>query len=182
MRKFLVGIPAAALLVVVLVAATMAACDGGADEPAASSGSTSPPRDTASSTTSSTSADPTSTTVTGGEASSSESPAPAPAPAPPAAATPAPAPAPDEHFVCPEGGMAEVTALQDAVDQGHQPWRLSSEDVAAGCTFGLGSTVEPVGPSTYRVTDASTGETVQVELAQPLGPDGIWVVTSAHPV
>lgn len=85
----------------------------------------------------------------------------------------------EPRFVCPEGGLDDVAALQRAVDEGHQPWRLSAEDVAAACTFGLpDASVEPVGPDRYRVTDLATGETTLVELAQPLGPGTIWVVTS----
>ena len=83
------------------------------------------------------------------------------------------------RFVCPEGGIDEVIALQDAVDQGHQPWRLFAQDVAAACTFGISETsIEPTGVNRYRVTHLSTGESAIVELAQPLGPNGIWVVTS----
>lgn len=87
---------------------------------------------------------------------------------------------PDEpRFVCPDGGMDDVAALQRSVDQGHQPWRLSAEDVAAACTFGLpDASVEPVGPDRYRVTDLATGETALVDLARPLGPGTIWVVTA----
>ena len=85
----------------------------------------------------------------------------------------------DVRFVCPEGGIDEISALQDSVDQGHQPWRLSAPDVAAACTLGIpGTSVEPAGVNRYQVTDAATGESVIVTLAQPLGPDGIWVVTS----
>ncbi|HET6684982.1 MAG TPA: hypothetical protein VFH02_00505 [Jiangellaceae bacterium] len=87
---------------------------------------------------------------------------------------------PDEpRFVCPEGGLDEVIALQASVDQGHQPWRLSAPDVAAACTLGIsGTSVEPAGVNRYHVTHAASGESVIVDLAQPLGPDGIWVVTS----
>jgi hypothetical protein len=86
---------------------------------------------------------------------------------------------PDEpHFVCPEGGLDAVIALQGSVDQGHQPWRLSAPDVAAACTFGIpGTSVEPAGVNRYHVTQAASGDSVIVDLAQPLGPDGIWVVS-----
>ncbi len=88
--------------------------------------------------------------------------------------------APDERrFVCPEGGIDDVVAVQDAFDEGHQPWRGSAPDVAAVCTFGMPDTsVEPMGENRYRVTQLSSGDRVVVEVAQPLGPDGIWVVTS----
>jgi hypothetical protein len=73
----------------------------------------------------------------------------------------------ERHFVCPEGGIDDVIALQHAVDQGHQPWRLSAQDVAAACTFGIPeTTVKPVGTNRYRVTHTRTGESAIVEVAQ----------------
>jgi hypothetical protein len=88
-------------------------------------------------------------------------------------------------FVCPEGGLDEVEALQYEVDSGHQPWRQSAEDVAAACTFGLpGSVVEPAGENTFQVTEQATGRTVLVTVVQPVrtGPGGVWVVTAVVPV
>jgi hypothetical protein len=86
------------------------------------------------------------------------------------------------RYVCPEGGIDAVRALQRSVDAGHQPWRLSATDVAAGCTYGVGTaTVEPAGTKRYLVTNPSTGEQVLVTLAQPLGPGTIWAVTSITP-
>ena len=90
----------------------------------------------------------------------------------------APAPADDPHFVCPDGGMDAVVALQQAWEDGHQPWLGSASDVAAACTFGVPeSLVEPVGPHRYQVTHttAIASESAIVELAQPLGPGTIWV-------
>jgi hypothetical protein len=87
------------------------------------------------------------------------------------------------HFVCPEGGMDEVVALQQAVDEGHQPWRLSAPDVAAACTFGApDAQVEPAGINRFQVGQPSTGLRIIVDLAQPLGPGTIWVVTSVTPL
>jgi hypothetical protein len=87
------------------------------------------------------------------------------------------------HFVCPEGGMDDVIALQQAVDEGHQPWRLSAPDVAAACTFGASDAqVEPAGTNRFQVSQTSTGQRVIVDLAQPLGPGTIWVVTSVTPL
>jgi hypothetical protein len=101
--------------------------------------------------------------------------------APTTTAPPAP-PADGRRYTCPEGGIDAVRALQQAVDQGHQPWRLSAEDVAAACTFGVGaSTVEPAGPNRYEVTETSTGDRLLVTVAQPLGPNTIWAVTSTTP-
>jgi hypothetical protein len=73
--------------------------------------------------------------------------------------------------------MDAVIDLQHAVDEGHQPWRLSAEDVAEACTFGPNSSLERAGTNRYHVTDPATGRGAIVDLAQPLGPDHIWVVT-----
>jgi hypothetical protein len=79
----------------------------------------------------------------------------------------------DVHFICPAGGMGDVVALQQAVDEGHQPWRLSAPDVAAACTFGAPEAqVEPAGTNRFQVSQPSTGQRVIVDLAQPLGPWG----------
>jgi len=88
------------------------------------------------------------------------------------------APADDPHFVCPDGGMHAVVALQQAWEDGHQPWLGSAPDVAAACTPGVPeSLVEPSGPDSYQVTHttATTNESAIVELAQPLGPGTVWV-------
>jgi hypothetical protein len=113
-----------------------------------------------------------------------------PPPSQPAARAAAPALVPDTpdvpvepQFACPAGGIDEVTALQQAVDEGHQPWRLSAPDVAAACTFGVaGSRVEPAGEHRYEVTEVATGERALVELAQPLGSGGIWVARRVTPL
>jgi hypothetical protein len=82
------------------------------------------------------------------------------------------------HFVCPEGGMDAVEELQHAVDEGHQPWRLSAQDVAAACTFGVsGTSSEPAGTNRYHVTHPATGRGAVVDLAQPFGAGTIWAVT-----
>jgi hypothetical protein len=107
------------------------------------------------------------------------------APAAPTTATTTPVATPassGRRYVCPEGGLDAVRELQASVDAGHQPWRLSAPDVAAGCTYGLGAaTVEPVGPNHFRVTSTSTGERVLVTVAQPLGPGTVWAVTHIAP-
>jgi hypothetical protein len=87
------------------------------------------------------------------------------------------------HFVCPDGGMDAVEALQRAVDQGHEPWWLSAPDVAAACTFGIPeTTVEPAGTNRFQVSHANSGETAIVKVTQPLGANGVWVVTSVTPL
>lgn len=177
MRKFLVIVPAVALPVI--LAASLAASGGSsgrddAGEPSSPDGGVVP-----------------ATTEPAPSVQAAPGPRPTGPPVPSSASGPAPgepqaAPEPDPgpQFVCPEGGMAEVVALQQAVDDGHQPWRLSAPDVAAACTFGVGGAsveAEPPGPNTYRVTSDNGGGTMLVEVAQPLGPGTIWVVTRATP-
>ena len=89
-----------------------------------------------------------------------------------------------QGFVCPEGGMAAAEELQEAVDQGHQPWRTSPEDVASSCALGsTGGDVAQVDADTYRVTDPASGDSFLVDVSQPVreGAGGIWVVTTVTP-
>jgi hypothetical protein len=87
------------------------------------------------------------------------------------------------HFVCPDGGMDQAITLQRAVDDGHQPWWLSAPDVAAACTFGVpGTAVEPAGTNRYQVSHGGSDEKALVDVTQPLGPNGIWVVVSVTPL
>jgi hypothetical protein len=174
MRRYLVHIPAATLLVL-LTAAALGACGsgGGSGTSDAASRSTSTSTSTASD---GTGTERSTTTVVADAGSPSGAEASETAPAPPAPE----ASDPGTHYLCPEGGMAEVEALQSAVDHGHQPWRMSAADVATACTFG-GGDIEATGPTSYRVTSTDTGEAVLVEVAQPLGPGTIWVVTSVTP-
>ena len=166
MRKLLV-IRLGPAMLALLAATVLAACGGGADR--ATDTETRAPSPTPTITTSTTSAPPTDT-------SQAEPPA---APPPTADQTGRPA---EVVFVCPDGGMDEAEALQRTVDDGHQPWWLSAPDVAAACTFGIpGTTVEPAGTNHYRVSHTGSGESAMVDVTQPLGPDGIWVVTSVTP-
>ena len=41
--------------------------------------------------------------------------------------------------------------------------------------------VEPAGTNRYRVSHTGSGQSAIVDLTQPLGPNGIWVVTSVTP-
>ena len=87
------------------------------------------------------------------------------------------------QFVCPDGGMDAAVALQRAADEGHQPWWLSAPDMAAACTFGISRG----GGRTRRdqplpVSHPGSGQSAIVDLTQPLGPNGIWVVTSVTPL
>jgi hypothetical protein len=167
MRKFLTSALAPALPVFLAVA-VLAACGGtdGATDTVARA----PAESRAKSDTSATSASPT----TGAHTETTQ-----------AGTTQAPEADTydDVHFVCPEGGMDEVVALQQAVDEGHQPWRLSGPDVAAACTFGAPhAQVEPAGTNRFQVSQPGTGQRVIVDLAQPLGPGTVWVVTSVTPL
>ena len=148
MRRFLIVLLAPAVLVVLALAA-VAACDGDSDTSAASS------------TTSTTAAS--TTTQAESEAADDTSP-------------------PDEpDSDCAEGGTDEAIALQSAFEEGHQPWRGSPESVAeagAACALDTPGTIEPAGANRYRATDNSTGESVIVEVAQPLGPGTVWLVTA----
>ena len=77
---------------------------------------------------------------------------------------------------------AAVTALQTAVDQGAQPWRLDPQMVAlafARSRFGwMMPRTQRVAADTVTV-DAGAGGAISLHLAQPgrTGADGIWAVT-----
>lgn len=89
---------------------------------------------------------------------------------------------------------ADVGPLQEAVDGGHQPWRLDPLEVvrAAAPLVGLGGAEfgeprwpklgEPAdgGRATVRVTQG--GQVYEVEVVQPgrHGPEGVWVVTEVR--
>ena len=76
-------------------------------------------------------------------------------------------------------------AVQDAVDNGHQPWRLSVLGVASAYAEAVllpgpeQATVRRTSPHTVAVRDPSGTLLATVALAQPVkqGPGGIWVIT-----
>jgi hypothetical protein len=194
MRKILTLGPA----VPVLLAAALAGCGGApggggpgtaaggsADRPAATAAPTTARPSTTGVTSAPTTTVPATTSTTGGPPTTEAPSTTTPAPTTTAPTTTVPAPTPGStgrHFLCPEGGIDAVRELQREVDAGHQPWRLSATDVAAGCTYGLGAaTVEPAGAHRYRVTNTSTGERLLVTVAQPLGPGTVWAVTRIAP-
>lgn len=86
----------------------------------------------------------------------------------------------DEHSSCSEDRL-DAAALQQSVDDGHQPWRLDPEMVAgagAACFFGgPAAAIEPAGGNRYVATSAATGEHAIVEVTQPLGPGTVWLVS-----
>jgi Immunoglobulin-like domain of bacterial spore germination len=79
----------------------------------------------------------------------------------------------------------QAYAMQDAVDNGHQPWRLSPTGVASAYAEAVllpgpeQATVRRTNPHTVAVRDPSGKLLATVALAQPVkrGPDGIWVIT-----
>jgi hypothetical protein len=79
---------------------------------------------------------------------------------------------------------AAALALQQSVDEGHQPWRLHADMVADAYVrsrFGWDSAVARLAdPHTAEVTNAPDGQIVTLQLRQPVreGATGIWVVTS----
>ncbi|HSP36568.1 MAG TPA: hypothetical protein VLR26_02315 [Frankiaceae bacterium] len=79
--------------------------------------------------------------------------------------------------------FAQAQTLQQAVDAGHQPWRLDPVVVArAFAVDDLGWSRREVrqgDPHTVEVTNSGTGEIVSLQLGQPVreGSTGIWVVT-----
>ncbi len=80
---------------------------------------------------------------------------------------------------------AQARAVQQAVDDGHQPWRTDPAQVVAAYTRAVllpGSAqplVRQVGPHTFQVRKPGGEVIATVQVTQPLrqGPGGIWVVT-----
>ncbi|WP_240918452.1 acyl transferase [Rhodococcus sp. 14C212] len=77
----------------------------------------------------------------------------------------------------------EAEALQRAVDEGRQPWRLDPSLVAqafVAARFGWSDTdARAADPHTVEVTNRADGSIVVLQLRRPAreGADGIWVVT-----
>jgi hypothetical protein len=101
--------------------------------------------------------------------------------------TPAPKPMPDpgsETIVglWPVKTLAQARELQDSVDAGHQPWRLSAESVALAYAQSelhlFGPYAQQVGPGACQVRSHHGEWEATVYLAQPVRhTNGIWVVT-----
>ena len=101
--------------------------------------------------------------------------------------TPAPKPAPDPRSeaivgLWPVKTLAQARELQDSVDAGHQPRRLSAESVALSYAQGelhlFAPYAERVGPGAYQVRSHQGEWEATVYLAQPVRHDnGVWVVT-----
>jgi hypothetical protein len=77
---------------------------------------------------------------------------------------------------------------QQAVDAGHDPWRLDPREVArtAGTTLGFADTdaleLASQGPGVAVVHLVHDGTTYQMQLVQPVrvGPTGIWAVDAVQ--
>ncbi|MCD2195270.1 hypothetical protein LQ327_18025 [Actinomycetospora endophytica] len=74
-----------------------------------------------------------------------------------------------------------IAALQGAVDQGAQPWRLDPEMTAVAFVRGRFGWMMPrpqrVGPDTVMVDDGAGGAVgLHLEQLGRTGPDGVWTV------
>jgi hypothetical protein len=106
-------------------------------------------------------------------------------PTPPPTPAPKPTPDPGSETVIglwPVKTFAQAKELQDSVDAGHQPWRLSAESVALAYAQGELQLFAPyaqrVGPGAYQVRSHHGEWEATVYLAQPVRHDnGVWVVT-----
>jgi hypothetical protein len=100
-------------------------------------------------------------------------------------ADPAPKPDPTSETIVglwPVKTLAQAQELQDSVDAGHQPWRLSAESVALAYAQGelhlFAPYAEQVGPGAYQVRSHHGEWEATLYLAQPVRHDnGVWVVT-----
>jgi len=97
---------------------------------------------------------------------------------------PKPTPGPGSETIVgpwPVKTLAQARELQDSVDAGHQPWRLSAESVSIAytqaelCLFAL---AQRVGPAAYLVRSHHGEWEATPYLAQPVRhTNGIWVAT-----
>lgn len=93
-----------------------------------------------------------------------------------------PAPVPGTTFSGEGMSAHDAADLQEAVDQGHQPWRADA--AAVSTTFVLSRfgwqnpDVQLADPHTAEVTNPADGRIVSLQLRQPAreGNGGIWVV------
>jgi hypothetical protein len=78
--------------------------------------------------------------------------------------------------------LAQARELQDSVDAGQQPWRLSAESVSLAYAQGelhlFAPYAQQVGPGAYQVRSHHGEWEATLYLAQPVRHDnGVWVVT-----
>ena len=97
---------------------------------------------------------------------------------------PAPVPAPGASFSGEGMTPAQANELQQAVDAGHQPWRVSATMVATAFVQGRFGWSDAdcalADPHTAEVTNRADGRIVVLQLRQPArdGQGGIWTVVS----
>ena len=80
----------------------------------------------------------------------------------------------------------DVAGLQRAFARGHQPWRGSPVMVAEACLRAAFGWTQPhgtlVSEGVVSVVDYALGQSAEVHLRQPAGPDPrIWLVTAVEP-
>jgi hypothetical protein len=92
--------------------------------------------------------------------------------------------APGAVAIWPFTSQEAADNTQQSVDDGHSPWQLEPSAVAtsfAGAVLGWDNAVVETlsAPVNLRVSDATTGVSVDLELAQPSRPGngGIWAIT-----
>jgi hypothetical protein len=77
---------------------------------------------------------------------------------------------------------SDPEALQRAVEEGHQPWRVDPVAVVNSCVAGeygwVNPIIEQLAPNTYRATDPLSGQSATVTVARPFHDATIWVVES----
>ena len=104
---------------------------------------------------------------------------------PPTRPAPKPTPEPGPETIVglwPVKTLAQARELQDSVDAGHQPWRLSAESVSIAYAQAELDLFAPyaqrVGPAAYQVRSHHGEWEATLYLAQPVRHDnGVWVVT-----
>jgi hypothetical protein len=78
-------------------------------------------------------------------------------------------------------GWRRYWAVQSAVGQGHQPWRLSPSSVVTAWASGWsgGAEVRRTGPGTFEVTKPGPSQAVIVTATRPVrtGAAQVWVIT-----
>lgn len=94
---------------------------------------------------------------------------------------------PATTFVYPDASLVAAQSAQDAVDQGHQPWRVDPSMVASSYGASIGwtqTTVTPVDSTTYDLVNAETRDGFRLSMTQPIRPGatGIWEITEARPI
>lgn len=167
-------IPGRCLVALAVVALVVAGCGGRGESNSRATGSTASPA-------TSSAQQPTSASARTGASARTTS-------APPSART---TPTPSEHppTITPGTSLpgemisaSQAAALQQSIDEGHQPWRVQPDMVAEAYVrnrFGWEDLdVAMADPHTAEVTNHPDGQRVTLQERQPVreGPTGVWVV------